>query len=82
LSILQSFFSYLFSSICCLDIGVHFNAQGLLWAALAWAVWAAWEFAIVRFSPEANIRVDLLLIIPVVIGLSIAAIVLLFIKRR
>lgn len=58
------------------------RTRWLLWAALAWAVWAAWEFVIVRFSPDADIRVDLLLIIPVVIGLSIAAIVLLFIKRR
>lgn len=58
------------------------RTRWLLWAASAWAVWAIWEFLIVRFSPEANIRVDLLLIIPVVLGLSIAAIVLMFIKKH
>ena len=58
------------------------RTQPLLWAALAWAIWAAWEFLVLRSTPEADIRVDLLLIIPVVIGLSIAAVVLLFVKKR
>ena len=64
------------------NVGALGRTQGLLWAALGWAVWAIWEFLIVRFSPEADIRVDLLLIIPIVLGLSIAAIVLLFLKKR
>ena len=58
------------------------RVQPLLWAALAWAIWAVWEFFVLRSTPEADIRVDLLLIIPVVIGLSIAAVVLLFVKKR
>lgn len=42
------------------------NPKGLLWPATAWAIWAIWEFLIVWFSPEANIRVDLLLIVPII----------------
>ena len=41
---------------------------GLAWAAAAWGVWAVWEFALVRFTPEADIRVDLLLLIPAVLA--------------
>lgn len=41
-----------------------------------WAATAAWEFAVYALSPEANIRVDLLLICPVLLIASIAAIVM------
>ena len=54
----------------------------LLWVALAWALWAAWEFAVVRFSPEADIRVDLLLIVPVVLIASVAGVIAVFWPRR
>ena len=54
----------------------------LLWPALAWALWAVWEFLVQRFTPEANIRVDLLLILPVVLVVSLVGIVLLFIRRK
>lgn len=38
----------------------------VLWVpAVLWLVYAAWELAIVVFSPEADIRVDLLLIWPI-----------------
>ena len=40
-------------------------------AATAWVIYAAWEWLVVTFSPEANIRVDLMLICPVVLILSI-----------
>lgn len=38
----------------------------VLWvAAVLWLVYAAWEWAVLVLSPEADIRVDLLLIWPV-----------------
>lgn len=43
-------------------IGIGRNARPLLVAAVAWAVYAAWEWLVVVRTPEANIRVDLLVI--------------------
>lgn len=40
-------------------------SDALLLAAILWAVYAAWEWLILLYTPEANIRVDLLLIWPV-----------------
>ncbi len=54
----------------------------LLIPATAWLVWAVWEWVVMSFSPEANIRVDLLLIIPVVLLSSLVGIVSLFWKPR
>ena len=53
----------------------------LLWPATAFAIWAIWEFMIMRFSPEANIRVDLLLIIPAVLIATAYGIIRLFMAR-
>ena len=46
----------------------------LLMLALAWGLYAAWEAAVLFFTPEANIRVDLLLIWPVLGLFSIWAV--------
>lgn len=62
--------------------GDNLRPRALLWPGMAWTLWAIWEMLIARFSPEANIRVDLLLIIPVVIGVSIYGIVRLFWVRK
>ena len=56
--------------------------NALLVAASAWLGWAIWEWAVMTFSPEANIRVDLLLLIPLVAIASITAIVLLFVPQK
>ena len=37
----------------------------LLMAVLAWVAYAAWESLVITITPDANIRVDLLLIWPV-----------------
>jgi hypothetical protein len=42
----------------------------LLVAAAAWLVYAGWEWLVVARTPEANIRVDLLVIWPVLAVLS------------
>ena len=55
--------------------------RALLWVALAWVLWAAWEFAVVCFSPEADMRVDLLLIIPAVLIASVVGFILVFWPR-
>jgi hypothetical protein len=51
--------------------GSNRHPRALLVVAAAWAIYAAWEWLVVTFSPEANIRVDLMLIWPVVLILSI-----------
>jgi hypothetical protein len=42
----------------------------LITAAIAWSIYAGWEWVILVQSPEANIRVDLLLIYPALAILS------------
>lgn len=43
-------------------------------AAAGWVAYAAWEWLILVFTPEANIRVDLLLIGPALAILSVFAV--------
>jgi hypothetical protein len=50
--------------------GVSRHPRALLIAAAAWAVYAAWEWLVQARTPEANIRVDLMLIWPLVALLS------------
>lgn len=47
----------------------------LLVAAVAWGLYAAWEWLVQWRTPEANIRVDLLVIWPVLAILSLWALV-------
>ena len=54
-------------------LGTGRHPRPLLWAAAAWAVYAAWEWLVKVRTPEANIRVDLLLIWPVLLIASIVA---------
>lgn len=53
------------------DLGEGRDARALLVPTIAWALYAAWEWAIMTFSPEANIRIDLLLIWLVLLLLSL-----------
>jgi hypothetical protein len=39
----------------------------LLWAAGLWTAFAIWEWLILKRTPDANIRVDLLLIYPILL---------------
>lgn len=43
--------------------------------AVAWLAFAIWEGLILAFTPEANIRVDLLVIGPLLAGLAVWALV-------
>jgi len=59
-------------------VGLRFAALGegkhpgaLLVPAVAWAVYAIWEWLILVRTPEANIRVDLMVIWPVLLILSL-----------
>lgn len=61
-------------------IALRFTALGagrrrrpLLLAAVAWALYAAWEWLVQVRTPEANIRADLLVIWPVLAILSVWA---------
>jgi len=49
--------------------------HGLLLAAGAWGLWALWEWLILTRSPEANIRIDLLLVAPFVAVVTLIGIV-------
>jgi hypothetical protein len=53
-------------------------SRPLLIATTAWGLYAAWEWLVQIKTPEANIRVDLLLIFPVLAILSVWALFRLF----
>jgi len=50
--------------------GASRHPRGLLVAAAGWLLYAAWEWLVLARTPEANIRVDLLVIWPVIAILS------------
>lgn len=52
-------------------IGSERHPRALLVVAIAWALYAAWEWLVMTRTPEANIRVDLLIIWPILLILSI-----------
>lgn len=70
------------AAVAALFLGGHFilrftgsgskrHPRALLVVAAAWAVYAAWEGLVITVTPEANIRVDLLLIWPIILIISI-----------
>ncbi len=61
--------AYLVLRFTSLGAGKHYSA--LLVPAIGWALYAAWEWLVLWKTPEANIRVDLMLIWPVLLVLSI-----------
>ncbi len=54
------------------------RAKTLLAPAIGWLAWALWEWGVQAFSPGANIRVDLLLIMPIMLILTSYGVVYLF----
>ena len=60
----------------------HAQAGWLLLPGAAWALWALWELNIVLYSPEADIRVDLLAIVPLVLFVSIFGLIMLFMPHK
>jgi hypothetical protein len=53
-----------------MTVGSPVHTRWSLAAAVAWTVYAAWEWLILIRTPDANIRVDLLLIYPALAVLS------------
>lgn len=47
------------------------KATALLVPGVGWMVYAAWEWLVMTRTPEANIRVDLMVIWPVLLVLSV-----------
>jgi hypothetical protein len=45
--------------------GIRRRSRPLLTASCAWGLYAAWEWLVLTMTPEANIRVDLLIIWPI-----------------
>jgi hypothetical protein len=54
-----------------LGFGSDRHPRSFLVVAVAWAIYAAWEWLVLTRSPEANIRVDLIVIWPVLLVVSI-----------
>ena len=54
-----------------IGMGSTAHPRALLVVAAGWALYAAWEWLVLLRTPEANIRVDLLLIWPILLLLSI-----------
>jgi len=50
--------------------GRHRQSRWLLLSASLWGLYAAWEWLVLSNTPDANIRVDLLLIWPILASLS------------
>lgn len=53
------------------EFGKGRKPGALLVPAIAWTCYAAWELFVMLVSPEVNIRVDLLVIYPVLAVLSV-----------
>lgn len=53
------------------QLGADRHPRALLVVVGAWALYAAWEWLVLIRTPEANIRVDLMLIWPVVFIVSV-----------
>ena len=51
--------------------GLGRNPRPLLVVASAWAAYAAWEWLVLVRTPEANIRVDLMVVWPLLLIVSI-----------
>lgn len=51
--------------------GLPTRSRSLRIAAFAWGCYAGWEWLVLRRTPEANLRVDLLLIWPALMILSL-----------
>ena len=58
------------------------RSRAAMFAAVAWIVGGVWELLVMSRSPEANIRVDLLLILPALGLLSLWALVRVFLQPR
>jgi hypothetical protein len=61
--------------------GTTLRDLALLIPATSWGLYAIWEWAVNRFSPEADIRFDLLIIFPLLIIAAIAGMALALIGR-
>jgi len=59
-------------------LGAGRHPRPLLVAAMAWGLYAAWEWLVLTRSPEADIRVDLLVIWPLLLVVSVVAVVKVF----
>jgi hypothetical protein len=57
------------------------RSVGLAWAAIAWGLWALWELVVGQATPESNIRVDLLLLIPAVLASTLGGLAVAFWPR-
>lgn len=58
------------------------SRQALVANAVAWLAFAGWEALVQAITPEANIRVDLLLIAPLLLGTGLWALVVILLRLR
>lgn len=63
-------------------LGRRHSKRGLVLAGLLWFAYGLWEAVVQWFTPQANIRVDLLLIYPVLIGGTLIALLSVYLSSR
>jgi hypothetical protein len=63
-------------------LGLPRSRRALTANSLAWITFAVWEALVQALTPEANIRVDLLLIAPLLSGLGLWGLVAILWRKR
>ncbi|WP_254967883.1 hypothetical protein [Cyanobium sp. CH-040] len=63
-------------------LGLPGSRRALTTNSLAWITFAVWEALVQAVTPEANIRVDLLLITPLLSGLGLWGLVAILWRKR
>jgi RsiW-degrading membrane proteinase PrsW (M82 family) len=65
--VVASFFLGGFLLLRAIPFGRNRRPRSLLWATIPWGLYGVWEWLVLVLSPEANIRVDLLVIYPLLL---------------
>jgi hypothetical protein len=72
-AVVATVFLLLYAALRQLGAGVRPASRRPMVAAVAWLAYAAWEWMVLLRTPEANIRVDLLVIYPALAVVSLWA---------
>ena len=82
IAVIGLLFLVAYGIISCTSLGQGRNLRPLLISGIEWGIYAGWEWLVLARTPEANIRVDLLLIWPILGMMSLWAIIQLVMVRR
>lgn len=76
LFIAQPWAAFIVSAVIAAAAGFSGGSRFVFATAVAWALYGAWEYLVQIRTPEADIRVDLLLIAPLLIILTLVSLYL------